>query len=79
MREPNVLVRDKETGHTYRVSEARYRRTPELWDRLGTDPAKPRTSVAAAAAKRKTASPVSKTPDSPEPDEKADSTATEKE
>lgn len=80
MNEPNVLVRDKETGHTYKVSEARFRRTPELWERLGTDPAKPRTTVAkAAASKRKTASPVTKTPASDESDEKADSPANDKE
>lgn len=46
---PNVKVRDKQTGHEYFVSEARFRRTPELWERL-TD--KPRVSIDEAAARR---------------------------
>lgn len=80
MREPNVVVRDLETGHVYKITEARYKRTPKLWERLGTDPAKPRTTVKKAAAKKKTASPVSNpNPDSVESGEKADSTATQKE
>lgn len=53
---PWVRVRDKETGAEYRVSEARYRRTPDLWDRLGPDPAKPKTTVAEAAAKKQATS-----------------------
>lgn len=50
---PNVHVRDKETGHEYLVSEARFKRTPELWERL--DQGKPKTSVATAAAKKRPA------------------------
>lgn len=53
MNELNVLVKDKETGNTYKISEARYRRTPELWDRIGTEPAKPKTSVAEKVAAKK--------------------------
>ena len=50
--QPQVRVRDLETGHEYEVSEARYKRTPELWERLGPVPPKPRTTVAQAAARR---------------------------
>lgn len=50
---PTVPVRDKETGHTYKVSEARYRRTPELWERL--DSGKPKTSISAEVEKKKQA------------------------
>lgn len=46
---PDVAVRDKQTGHEYMVSEARFRRTPELWDRLMT---KPRTTVDREAARK---------------------------
>ena len=49
-RQPQVRVRDKETGLEYLVSEARFKRTPELWERIGS--AKPKTSVAAAAANK---------------------------
>ena len=52
-RQPQVLVRDRETGHEYPVSEARYKRTPELWDRLTSVPAKPKTTVSREAAKKK--------------------------
>lgn len=48
-----VLVRDKETGHEYRVSADRYRRTPHLWDRLEPLPRKPKTTVSTEAAKKK--------------------------
>lgn len=51
-RQPQVRVRDKETGLEYLVSEARFKRTPELWDRIGPEPAKPKTTVAAAAANK---------------------------
>ncbi len=50
LRAPNVLVRDKQTGHKYFVSEARYKSSPELWERL--DSSKPKTTVAEAAAKK---------------------------
>lgn len=56
MAEPQVLVRDKETGHEYRVSVARYRRTPQLWERLEPLPRKPKTTVSAEAAKKKATS-----------------------
>lgn len=46
---PNVLVRDKQTGHEYYVSERRFKASPELWDRLST---KPRTTVDEAAARK---------------------------
>lgn len=49
---PSVHVRDKETGLEYFVSEARFKSTPNLWDRL--DSGKPKTSVADAAAKKAT-------------------------
>lgn len=52
---PNVRVRDRQTGHEYLVSEARYKRTPDLWERLG-DPTKPKTTVAEAAAKKQAVS-----------------------
>lgn len=61
---PTVPVRDKETGHEYLVSEARYKRTPELWERL--DSAKPKTSVAEAAAKKQAASGQSADPNQEE-------------
>lgn len=54
-RQPQVLVRDRETGHEYPVSEARYKRTPELWDRIEPVPAKPKTSVSREAAKKRAA------------------------
>lgn len=47
---PQVRVRDKETGAEYLVSEARYKRTPDLWDRIEPVPAKQKTTVKAAAA-----------------------------
>lgn len=52
-RQPQVRVRDKETGLEYLVSEARYHRTPQFWDRLGPGSPKPKTTVADAAAKKK--------------------------
>jgi hypothetical protein len=51
-RQPQVLVRDRETGHEYTVSEARYKRTPDLWDRIEPVPAKPKTTVSREAAKK---------------------------
>lgn len=53
---PWVTVRDRETGHVYDVSEARFKRTPELWERVGPNPVKPRTTVAEQAAKKKASS-----------------------
>lgn len=52
---PQVLVRDRETGHEYEVTEARYKRTPDLWDRIEAVPAKPKTTVSAEAAKKRAA------------------------
>lgn len=51
-RGPQVLVRDRETGHEYLISEAKYKRSPQLWERL--DQGKPKTSVTEAAAKKAT-------------------------
>lgn len=53
-RQPQVLVRDKETGAEYLVSEARYKRTPKLWDRIKPEPEKPKTSVSRETAKKAT-------------------------
>lgn len=49
---PTVHVHDTETGHDYYVSESRFRNPPKkgLWERL--DQGKPKTTVAAAAAKK---------------------------
>lgn len=55
LKPPNVRVKDRETGHEYEVSEARYKRTPHLWERLG-DPTKPKTTVSAEAAKKQAVS-----------------------
>lgn len=54
-RQPQVLVKDRETGHVYPVSEARYKRTPKLWDRVEPVPAKPKTTVSREAAKKRAA------------------------
>lgn len=54
-RQPQVLVKDRETGHEYLVSEARYKRSPQLWDRIEPVPAKPKTTVSTEAAKKRTA------------------------
>lgn len=77
--QPQVTVRDRETGHVYDVSEKRFKSTPELWERIGPNPPKPRTTVSKEAGRKKAASPVSKTADAPAPDEKADDPATEEE
>lgn len=73
-----VTVRDRETGHEYDVSEKRFKLTPELWERIGPNPPKPRTTVS-QEAKKKAASQASRTPAAPAPDEKADDPATEEE
>lgn len=54
-RQPQVLVRDRETGNEYLVSEARYKRTPKLWDRIEPVPSKPKTTVSREAAKKRPA------------------------
>ena len=56
-----VRVRDKETGHHYTVTRARYDRTPDLWQELKQpatnsvgDPLPPKykTTVSTEAAKK---------------------------
>lgn len=79
MFEPTVVVRDLETNAVYKVTEARYRRTPELWERLGSEPKKPKITVARAAARNKSTSQDSTTSATVVPDEKADEPATEQE
>ena len=83
-----LRVKDKETGHEYSVPKVRYDADPDLYtkvDKDATDPAgtplppKYKTSVAKKAAEGRTASPVSRTSASPEVNEKAGTTATDKE
>lgn len=47
---PTVKVRDKQTGHEYYVSEARFRGSPDLWERLTDE--KPKVTVDEAAARK---------------------------
>jgi len=78
-RDTRVLVRDVETGHEYTVPEARYRRTPHLWERVGPERKKSKTTVDTSAAKNKAAIPAPTTSDSSDSDTEAGSTATQKE
>lgn len=52
-RAPQVRVRDLETDHEYLVTEAKYERQPHLYERLGAEPAKTRTTVDEAMARKR--------------------------
>lgn len=91
MTEKFLRVKDNETGHEYSVKQSRFDANPNLYtavDKPATLPSglplppKYKTTVAKKAAENKAASQARnprKTTDSPEPDEKAESPATDKE
>lgn len=81
-------VKDNETGHEYSVPTVRFEADPDLFTKVDKPatypdgsplPPKYKTTVAKKAAENRTASPVSRTPASVETDEKAGTTATDKE